>query len=72
MMLKLTSLMMSMMMIKSEHWIKVFDASIGHHEMLDDFSEVLRDMGIEAFNDDERAEKEGVDLFIVLEKQEKK
>ena len=57
---------------KPEHWIKVYEANIGHHEMLDDFSAVLRNMGIDAFNDEEQAEKEGVDLFIVLEKQEKK
>ena len=57
---------------KPEHWIKVHEANIGHHEMLNDFSAVLRDMEIDAFNDEEQAEKEGVDLFIVLEKQEKK
>ena len=52
---------------KKKHWIKIFEANSGHYEMLEEFVEVLKDLNINVYRDDEEEEK-GVDLFIRLEK----
>jgi len=52
---------------KNKHWIKIFEANSGHYEMLEEFEEVLKDLNINVYRDDEEEEK-GVDLFIRLDK----
>ena len=52
---------------KNKHWIKIFEANRGHYEMLEEFEEVLKDLNIKVYRDDEEEEK-GVDLFIRLDK----
>jgi hypothetical protein len=52
---------------KNKHWIKIFEANSGHYEMLEEFEEVLKDLNIDVYRDDEEEEK-GVDLFIRLDK----
>jgi predicted metal-dependent phosphotriesterase family hydrolase len=54
-----------------EHWIQVHEASAGQTDLFNDFASVLRDMGIDVFNDDELAEEKELGdfgLFIILEK----
>ena len=52
---------------KNKYWIKIFEANSGHYEMLEEFEEVLKDLNIDVYRDDEEEEK-GVDLFIRLNK----
>ena len=54
-------------MSKNKHWIKIFEANSGHYEMLEEFEEVLKDLNIDVYRDEEEEEK-GVDLFIRLDK----
>ena len=57
-----------------EHWIQVHEDNAGQIDLFNDFASVLRDMGIDVFNDDELAEEKELGdfgLFIILEKQEK-
>ena len=53
-------------MSKNKHWIKIFEANSGHYEMLEEFEEVLKDLNIDVYRDEE--EEKGVDLFIRLDK----
>ena len=53
--------------MKHIHWIKVQESSVGHHELLADFTDVLGDLGISVYRDENQEEVEGVDLFIRLE-----
>ena len=54
-------------MSKNKHWIKIFEANSGQYEMLEEFEEVLKDLNIDVYRDEEEEEK-GVDLFIRLDK----
>ena len=57
-------------MAKPENWIKVTNAEIGHQEMYENFRDVLWDMGIDIWKDDDLAYEEGVDLFVCLKKKQ--
>jgi hypothetical protein len=47
-------------------WIKIHNSSGDIEDTVKDFTEVLSDMGITVWNDEEKAEEEGVDLFIQI------
>ncbi len=53
-----------------QHWLKIYEANQGHHEMLDNMQDVLNDMDIDCYNDMELARKNQCDLFVVLEKRD--
>ena len=57
-------------MKKPKHWIKIYEATIFHHEMLDNVQDVLADMNIDCYNDMELAKKNQCDLYVIFEKQE--
>ena len=57
-------------MKEPKHWIKIHEATIGHHEMLDNVQDVLADMNIDCYNDIELAKKNQCDLYVIFEKQE--
>jgi hypothetical protein len=50
--------------MSNEAWIKIQNSNSHIAATVDDFTEVLADMGITVWNDEEKAEEEGVDLFI--------
>ena len=54
-------------MEKKTYWVQVRESSLEHDELLDSFSQVLHDMGISVWNDEDEAESRGVDLHIWLE-----
>ena len=58
-------------MSKPKNWIKVTDAEIGHQEMYENFRDVLWDMGIDVWEDNDLANEEEVDMFVCLKKREK-
>jgi len=47
-------------------WIKIHNSSVDIEDTVKDFTEVLSDMGVTVWNDEEKAEEEGVDLFIQI------
>ena len=49
-------------------WIKIHNSNNDIEDIIQDFSEVLSDMGITVWNDTEQAEVEGVDLYIQINK----
>jgi len=55
-------------MSKPQHWIKIYEANNGHHEMLDNIQDVLHDMDIDCYNDMDLAKENHCDLFVILEK----
>ena len=50
--------------MSNEAWIKIQNSNSHIAATVDDFTEVLADMGITVWNDEETAAEEGVDLFI--------
>ena len=48
-------------------WIKISKANDGHHEMYENFADVLSELNIEVYRDEDVEEKEGCDLFIRIE-----
>lgn len=50
--------------MRNEAWIKIQDSSSDVADTVANFTEVLAGMGITVWNDEEKAEEEGVDLFI--------
>lgn len=57
-------------MSKPQHWVKIYEANEGHHEMLDNMQDVLHDMNIDCYNDMELAKENHCDLFVILEKRD--
>ena len=57
-------------MKEPKHWIKIHEATLGHHEMLDNVQDVLADMNIDCYNDIELAKKNQCDLYVIFEKQQ--
>tara|TARA_R100000808_G_scaffold23123_1_gene50928 strand:- start:25712 stop:25897 length:186 start_codon:yes stop_codon:yes gene_type:complete len=55
---------------KPTNWIRVSNADTGHYEMYQNFRDVLWDMGIDIWKDEDLASESAVDLFICLEKRE--
>ena len=50
--------------MRNEAWIKIFESNSDVEDTVENFTEVLADMGITVWNDEETAAEEGVDLFI--------
>ena len=50
------------------HWIKIHNSNSDIEDTVNDFTEVLSGMGITVWNDEQKAEEEGVDLFIRIRK----
>jgi len=50
--------------MRNEGWIKIFESNSDVEDTVENFTEVLADMGITVWNDEETAAEEGVDLFI--------
>ena len=49
-------------------WIKIHNSNSDIEDTVNDFTEVLSGMGITVWNDEQKAEEEGVDLFIRIKK----
>ena len=49
-----------------KHWCAVQNSTSGHDEMFDTMSEVLYDMGIDCWYDEELAKQEGYSIFITF------
>ena len=50
--------------MRNEAWIKIFESNSDVEDTVENFTEVLADMGITVWNDEETAAEEGVNLFI--------
>jgi len=50
--------------MRNEAWIKIFESNSDVEDTVENFTEVLADMGITVWNDEEKAAEAGVDLFI--------
>ena len=57
-------------MSEKEGWIKIVESDSSYDDMIDNMTEVLGDMGIDVWNDEEKAKEEKVDIYIRLEKKE--
>ena len=57
-------------MSKKEGWIQVVESDSSYDDMIDSMTEVLGDMGIDVWNDEEKAKEEKVDKYIRLEKKD--
>ena len=55
-------------MTNKEHYIQVYETDASYNDLAESFCQVLDDLGIDCFDDEEEAEKRGCDLFIRLHK----
>jgi|TARA_B100001094_G_scaffold291093_1_gene309158 hypothetical protein len=56
---------------KKTGWVKVKDKlSCSADELLESIMEATADMGVVIYNDEDTAEEDGVDLHIVIEREE--
>ena len=53
-----------------EHFIQVYKTDESYNDLVENFCQVLDDLGIDCFDDEEEAEKRGCDLFIRLNRRE--
>ena len=56
---------------KTTGWVKVRDKlSCSTDELIESIMEATSDMGISIYNDEDKAEQDGVDLHIVIDREE--